>query len=62
MVKKIRVIEDAAKATEEMTDVDFRNSMIELAKSADWKLWELLQTIQRLEKKVDVIERDNDQL
>jgi len=60
MVKKIRVIEDAAKATEEMTDVDFRNSMIELAKSADWKLWELLQTIQRLEKKVDVIERDND--
>jgi hypothetical protein len=60
MVKKIRVIEDAAKATEEMTDVDFRNNMIELAKSADWKLWELLQTIQRLEKKVDVIERDND--
>ena len=60
MVKKIRVIEDAAKATEEMTDVDFRNSMVELAKSADWKLWELLQTIQRLEKKVDVIERDND--
>ena len=60
MVKKIRVIEDAAKATEEMTDVDFRNSMIELAKSADWKLWELLQTIQRLEKKVDVIEREND--
>ena len=60
MVKKIRAIEDAAKATEEMTDVDFRNSMIELAKSADWKLWELLQTIQRLEKKVDVIERDND--
>ena len=60
MVKKIRVIEDAAKATEEMTDVDFRNSMIELAKSADWKLWELLQTIQRLEKKLYVIERDND--
>ena len=60
MVKKSRVIEDAAKATEEMTDVDFRNNMIELAKSADWKLWELLQTIQRLEKKVDVIERDND--
>ena len=60
MVKKIRVIEDAAKATEEMTDVDSRNNMIELAKSADWKLWELLQTIQRLEKKVDVIERDND--
>ena len=60
MVKKIRVIEDAAKATEEMTDVDFRNNMIELAKSADWKLWELLKTIQRLEKKVDVIERDND--
>lgn len=58
MVKKIRVIEDAA-AVEEMTDVDFRNNMVELAKSADWKLWELLQTIQRLEKKISVLDKDD---
>lgn len=61
MVKKIRVIEDAA-AVEEMTDVDFRNNMVELAKSADWKLWELLQTIQRLEKKISVLDKDDSQL
>lgn len=58
MVKKIRVIEDKA-AVEEMTDVDFRNNMVELAKSADWKLWELLQTIQRLEKKISVLDKDD---
>lgn len=58
MVKKIRVIEDAT-AVEEMTDVDFRNNMVELAKSADWKLWELLQTIQRLEKKISVLDKDD---
>jgi len=33
--------------------------MIELAKSADWKLWELLQTIQRLEKKIAVLDKDD---
>ena len=27
-------------------------SMMELAKSMDWKLWEMLQILQRLEKKL----------
>lgn len=58
MVKKIRVI-DEPKAADEMSDVDFRANMIELAKSADWKLWELLQTIQRLEKKIAVLDKDD---
>jgi hypothetical protein len=31
---------------------------MELAKAVDWKLWELLQTIQRLEKKIDVSDND----
>ena len=46
MVKKIRVLEtEEAPATEEQT-------MMELAKSMDWKLWEMLQLLQRLEKKL----------
>jgi|SaaInl47_10m_RNA_FD_contig_51_432266_length_364_multi_3_in_0_out_0_2 hypothetical protein len=58
MVKKIRVIEDTP-VVEEMTETVFRSNMIELAKSADWKLWELLQTIQRLEKKIAVMNDDD---
>ena len=47
MVKKIRVLEtEEAPVTEEQ-------SMMELAKSMDWKLWEMLQLLQRLEKKLD---------
>jgi hypothetical protein len=54
MVKKIRVIEDSTVVPDEMSDAAFRTQMMELAKAVDWKLWELLQTIQRLEKKIDV--------
>jgi len=59
MVKKIRVIEDTP-VVEEMTDTVFRSNMIELAKSADWKLWELLQTMQRLEKKLTITDTDDE--
>jgi hypothetical protein len=58
MVKKIRVIEDSTVVPDEMSDAAFRTQMIELAKAVDWKLWELLQTIQRLEKKIDVSSDD----
>ena len=58
MVKKIRVIEDSSVIPDEMTDAAFRTQMTELAKAVDWKLWELLQTIQRLEKKIDVSDND----
>jgi hypothetical protein len=54
MVKKIRVIEnEETPATEDQT-------MMEIAKSMDWKLWELLQTMQRLEKKLTVLATDED--
>ncbi len=49
MVKKIRVIDEAPSADEKPTD----NDLMELAKSMDWKLWEMLQILQRFEKKFD---------
>lgn len=58
MVKKIRVIDEPANET--MSDADVQRTMLELAKAMDWKLWELLQTIQRLEKKLAVIDQDDD--
>ena len=57
MVKKIRVIEDSS-LPEEITDEAFRTQLMELAKAADWKLWEMLQAIQRLEKKIDFTDND----
>ena len=58
MVKKIRVTEDSTVAPDEISDAAFRTQVMELAKAVDWKLWELLQTIQRLEKKIDVSDND----
>jgi len=58
MVKKIRVIEEPT--VDEITEEEFRKNIMEIAKSADWKLWELLQTMQRLEKKLSVIDPDAD--
>ena len=51
MVKKIRVIdetpdEDTSSSTGPVLDKDF----MEMAKTMDWKLWEILQIMQRLEK------------
>lgn len=59
MVKKIRVIEDSSVVPDEMSDAAFRTQVMELAKAVDWKLWELLQTIQRLEKRLDISENDD---
>lgn len=47
MVKKIRVIEEKPDPVE--TEEEAIQS---LAKSMDWKLWEILQIMQRLEKRV----------
>lgn len=58
MVKKIRVLEDVEPETK-LTDEEMRYQLFEIAKSIDWKLWELLQTIQRVEKKLAVIDTDN---
>ena len=59
MVKKIRVIEEPT--VDEISEEDYRKTIMEIAKSADWKLWELLQTMQRLEKKLTVIDPDDDE-
>lgn len=58
MVKKIRVIDEPT--IDEVTEEEFRKNMMEIAKSADWKLWELLQTMQRLEKKLSVVSLSDD--
>ena len=59
MVKKIRLVEDEV-SDEEMDLGDAQKQFLELAKSMDWKLWEMLQTIQRVEKKLTVTETTTD--
>ncbi len=46
MVKKIRVIDDTPDEGPMGNDRD----LMEMAKTMDWKLWEILQIMQRLEK------------
>jgi hypothetical protein len=55
MVKKIRLIEDEV-SDEQMDANDIQKQFLELAKSMDWKLWELLQTMQRLEKGFTIVD------
>jgi len=55
MVKKIRLIEDEV-SDEQMDANDTQKQFLELAKSMDWKLWELLQTMQRLEKGLTIVD------
>jgi len=52
MVKKIRVIEEAV----EESTASPENELMELAKTMDWKLWEILQILQRFEKKISVLD------
>lgn len=48
MVKKIRVIDDTPEEKAGINSGD--RDMMEMAKTMDWKLWEILQIMQRLEK------------
>ena len=57
MVKKIRLIEDEV-SDEQMDANDIQKQFLELAKSMDWKLWELLQTMQRLEKGLTIVDEE----
>ena len=60
MVKKIRVLEEVEPGVK-LTDEEMRQQFFEIAKSMDWKLWELLQTMQRLDKKLTVVgDKDED--
>ena len=57
MVKKIRVLDEPE---EDLVPEDMTKQAFELLKSMDWKIWELLQTIQRLEKKVQILSSDDE--
>lgn len=58
MVKKIRVIDEPVEEVEsEVTLKTFH----ELAKTMDWKLWEILQIMQRVEKKLSVTDHHDDE-
>lgn len=59
MVKKIRVIDEPKH--EVLSEEEMRQEFFEMAKAMDWKLWELLQTMQRLEKKLSVVDKDDDE-
>jgi hypothetical protein len=55
MVKKIRLIDEpeetntSSEITSRENNSTFNNELLELAKTMDWKLWEILQSVQRLE-------------
>lgn len=55
MVKKIRLVEDEV-SDEELDTNDIQTQLLEIAKSMDWKLWEMLQTIQRVEKNLTIVD------
>tara|TARA_B100000405_G_C16515837_1_gene349165 strand:+ start:233 stop:418 length:186 start_codon:yes stop_codon:yes gene_type:complete len=52
MVKKIRVIDE----TPDEIPTESNQDLMEMAKTMDWKLWEILQIMQRLEKKLSGME------
>ena len=58
MARKIRLIEEEP-SDNTLDSNDFQKEILELAKSMDWKLWELLQTMQRLEKGLTVVDEDD---
>ena len=57
MVKKIRVLDEAV--AEDTKDEASMENFYELAKTMDWKLWEILQIMQRLEKKLGNLKVDD---
>ena len=52
MVKKIRVIDE----TPDEIPTEGNQDLMEMAKTMDWKLWEMLQIMQRLEKSLKGME------
>lgn len=49
MVKKIRIL-DEIDDVPVLSEKEMQEKTYEFAKSMDWKLWEILQIMQRLEK------------
>jgi len=58
MVKKIRVLEEVDTSVV-LTEDDMKRQGFEMMKSMDWKLWEILQTMQRMEKRLSIVESED---
>jgi hypothetical protein len=52
MVKKIRLLDSPIDEVNENNN-EFNAEILELAKTMDWKLWEILQSVQRLEEQMN---------
>lgn len=52
MVKKIRLLNSPIDEVNENNN-EFNAAILELAKTMDWKLWEILQSVQRLEEQMN---------
>ena len=52
MVKKIRLLDAPIDEVQENNN-EFNAEILELAKTMDWKLWEILQSVKRLEDQMD---------
>ena len=52
MVKKIRLLDSPIDEANENNN-EFNAEILELAKTMDWKLWEILQSVQRLEEQMN---------
>lgn len=52
MVKKIRLLDAPIDEVNENNN-EFNAEILELAKTMDWKLWEILQSVQRLEEQMN---------
>lgn len=52
MVKKIRLLDSPINEFNENNN-EFNAAILELAKTMDWKLWEILQSVQRLEEQMN---------
>ena len=58
-MKKIKVIhQEVDENKEKMTDEEYKENLFELLKSMDWKMWEILQILQRQER--EIVEKDTD--
>lgn len=56
MVKKIRILDEPMDEEIEQADM---TKLYELAKTMDWKLWEMLQIMQRFERKINVLDNQS---
>ncbi len=52
MVKKIRLLDAPIDEVKENNN-EFNAEILKLAKTMDWKLWEILQSVQRLEEQMN---------